>query len=354
MTLGEVETPAAVVDLAVADRNLRRAQEAADRAGVALRPHVKTHKLPRLALRQVELGAVGITCQKLGEAEVMAAAGLEDILVTYNLLGAAKLDRLAALHDRVRVAVGADGPEVVAGYAARFRDPAHPLRVVVELDAGAGRCGVAGAAEAVALARLIAAEPGLAFEGVFTYPPRQAAEATVARLRAVRDALRAAGLPPRVVSNGGTPDLGPALPLEAGLVTEHRPGTYVYNDRMQVAWGHGTDADCALTVLATVVSRPAPGRAILDAGSKALSSDPAPVPGFGLLREHPEAVIVALNEEHAIVDVSACPAPPKVGDRVRVVPNHACVVVNLFDAVHLLHADGRAEAAPVAARGRLS
>jgi D-serine deaminase-like pyridoxal phosphate-dependent protein len=353
LQISDIDTPAVLIDLDRVEANLRRAQALADAAGLALRPHVKTHKLPRLARRQVELGAVGITAQKLGEAEAMADGGLTDILLPYNILGAAKLERLAALHARVRLSVSADSAETVAGYAARFTDPLRPLTVLVECDTGAGRCGVPAPADAVALARRIAAAPGLRFGGIMTYPPRGMLAETRAWLSAARDLLAAAGLPPPVISTGGTPDMARMAEL-AGVATEWRPGTYIYSDRMQAGWGHGRLEDCALTVLATVVSRPVPGRAVLDAGSKALAADPVAAGGHGHVVDYPQAVVARLSEEHAVLDLTAVAGPgPRIGERVRVIPNHACVVTNLFDFVHLVRGDRVEEVARVTSRGRL-
>ena len=262
--LAELDTPAAVVDLDRVERNLARAQAYADAHGFKLRPHVKTHKLPAFARRQVELGAIGITCQKLGEAEAMAKGGLRDIFITYNIIGNAKLARLVALHEQVTLSVVADSPETVRGYAARFHDAAHPLTVLVECDTGAGRCGVQTPEAALDLAWQVAAEPGLRFGGLMTYPPRGAAVAVQDWLARATDLLARAGLPAPVVSSGGSPGLYAAADVPA--TTEYRPGTYIYSDRMQVAWGLGRLEDCALTVLATVVSRPTSSRAVIDAG----------------------------------------------------------------------------------------
>ncbi|MCC7319833.1 MAG: D-TA family PLP-dependent enzyme [Rubellimicrobium sp.] len=348
----DIDTPAVLIDLDIVDANLRRAQDYADAHGLRLRPHVKTHKLPRLARAQMALGAVGVTCQKLSEAEAMADGGITDIFLPYNILGPRKLDRLAALHGRVTLSVTADSAVTVAGYAGRLADPARPLTVLVECDTGAGRCGVQTPDEALALARLIAAAPGLCFGGLMAYPPRAGLAQTQDWLAAAIAALGAAGLPPEVVSIGGTPDMERAHEIAAA--TEQRPGTYVYNDRMQMAWGHGTPADCAMAVLATVVSRPTPDRAILDAGSKALAADPAPVPGHGQIVEYPGAIVATLSEEHGAVDLSACARRPEIGERVHVIPNHACVVTNLFDEVHLMRGDRVEEVARVTSRGRLT
>jgi D-serine deaminase-like pyridoxal phosphate-dependent protein len=352
MNVNDIDTPAVLIDLDIVERNLRAAQDYADRHGLRLRPHVKTHKLPGFALAQLALGATGITAQKLGEAEAMADGGVTDIFLPYNILGPRKLSRLKALHDRVTLSVTTDSLTTLQGYAATFTDPAHPLTVLVECDTGAGRCGVQTATEAVTLARAIAAEPGLRYGGLMVYPRRGDPAGTQAWLTTAIAALTTANLPPPVVSTGGTPDFSRAA--EVTHATEHRPGTYIYNDRMQVGWGAATWEDCAMTVLATVVSRPTETRAILDTGSKALAADPVPAGGHGRITDYPDAVITALNEEHGMVDLSACPTLPAIGDRVRVIPNHACVVTNLFDQVHLIRGNQVVEIATVTSRGKLT
>ena len=352
MQVTALDTPCVVIDMARVEANLRRAQDYADKAGLALRPHVKTHKLPQLARMQMALGAVGVTCQKLGEAEAMAAGGLTDIFIPYNILGAAKLDRLKALHDRITVAVTADSRTTINGYASRFGDAAHPLPVLVECDTGANRCGVQTVAEVLDLAQAIRAAPGLRFDGLMTYPPRGGQAASDQWLAGAVALLRSAGITVRVVSSGGTPDLFRAAGLTCA--TEYRPGTYIYSDRMQVSFGHGSFADCALQVHATVVSRPTRDRCVLDAGSKALAADLCLRPGHGHIPAYPAAIITSLSEEHAVVDLSACPDRPEIGQVVTVIPNHACVVTNLFDRVHLARDGVVIETAVVTSRGHLA
>ena len=352
MSIDEIETPAVLIDLDRVEANLRRAQRYADRHGLKLRPHVKTHKLPLFARRQVELGAVGITCQKVGEAEVMADAGLDDIFLPYNILGCSKLGRLRALAERITLSVTADSAVTIEGYAETFADAAHPLPVLVECDTGAGRAGVQTPEEALVLARRIASARGLRFGGLMTYPPKGDPEASAAWLRRAVAALAAEGLPAAVVSTGGTPDLWRAH--EGRAATEYRPGTYIYLDRFQVKQGVGTLEDCALSVLATVVSRPTPTRAVLDAGSKALTSDTLGLVGFGTILELPDAILATLSEEHGVVDLGAPSAHPAVGYRVRIVPNHACPVSNLYDTVVLIRGEAVEAVVPVAARGRVT
>lgn len=349
--IDDLETPCVVIDLGRVEANLQRAQAHADANGYALRPHIKTHKLPRFAKRALALGAVGITVQKLGEAEVMADAGLADIFLPYNLIGHKKLSRLKALNERIRISVTADSPETVAGYAAAFAAPGtKPLTVLIECDTGGGRCGVQSPAQALALARQIALAPGLRFGGLMTYPPRGQAAAADRWLGEARTLLETAGIDVPVVTSGNSPDM---WHTGDSVVTERRPGTYIYFDRSQVGFGAASFADCALTVLTTVVSRPTPTRIVVDAGSKALSSDLLGQTGHGAVQGHEEIVVTALSEEHGVIELDAPSDWPRVGERLRLIPNHACVVSNLFDRVNLLAADGTIEAVPVAARGRV-
>jgi D-serine deaminase-like pyridoxal phosphate-dependent protein len=350
-TIDDLDTPAVLVDLDRAEANLARAQSYADAHGLKLRPHVKTHKIPELARQQVGLGAIGITCQKLGEAEVMADAGLDDILLTFNLLGPAKLHRLVALARRVpRLSVTLDNAVVASKLDAAMRELGLALPVLVECDTGGERCGVQTPEEAAELARLVDGLRGLRFAGLMTYPARGRVPATAAWLAEAVAALGRAGLEPAVVSTGGTPDLFRAH--EVGAATEHRPGTYVFRDRDQMRAGSGLD-DCAMRVLATVVSRPTDGRAILDAGSKTLSSDTLGLDGHGLVLEYPQLVLEKLSEEHGHVDCAASNARPRIGERVTIVPNHACAVTNLHDAVYGVRGDRVERVFRVEARGRV-
>jgi D-serine deaminase-like pyridoxal phosphate-dependent protein len=348
--LSDVITPMPVIDENRLAANITRAQEYMTGHGLRFRPHIKTHKIPAVARQQLDAGATGINCQKLTEAEVFADAGFDDILITYNLLGGIRLHRLAALNARVsRLQVVADSAVTVEGLAAAFT-PDRPLTVLVECDTGAGRCGVQSPQEAYALARQIAASPGLRFGGLLTYPATGGAERVEAFLAGTMALLAEAGIDCPVRSNGGSPDLWKAHLVPSA--TEHRAGTYVYNDRSMVRAGECDRGDLAMHVLATVVSCPTANRAVLDCGSKALTSDLLGFADHGEIEELPGARIVSLSEEHAVVDLSACTAPrPLVGMRVRVIPNHTCVISNLFDRM-VFHRGGvvtRVE--PVAARG---
>ncbi|SIR35855.1 D-serine deaminase, pyridoxal phosphate-dependent [Rhizobium sp. RU20A] len=350
--LAAIDTPAVLVDLDIAQRNIERFQSYAAEHGLRVRPHIKTHKLPLLAEMQQAAGAIGITCQKVSEAEAMVhgSAAITDVLITYNIVGAEKLARLKALALRVRLSVVADSRAVVDGLSATFRDAAEPLAVLVECDTGAHRCGVADPRAADALAASIDAAPGLVFGGLMTYPPA-GSEAAVQRFMSEAKALiEARDIAVPVITSGGTPSMMQAA--DAPVVSEYRPGTYVYNDRSLVSRGVCGWDDCALTVLATVVSVPAENRAIIDAGSKALTSDLLGLEGYGHVLGRDDIAIDQLSEEHGRL-VSSGSIGLAVGDKVRIVPNHACVVTNLVDTLLLVGA-GHKTPVPtrVVARGR--
>ncbi|KZB69697.1 MULTISPECIES: D-TA family PLP-dependent enzyme [Thalassospira] len=346
-----LDTPCLVIDLPVVDENIARFQNLADAAGLKTRPHIKTHKLPFFAKRQIEAGAIGITCQKIGEAEVMVEGGLRDILLTYNVIGDAKLDRLAALARKCTLSVTCDNLTVAKGLSARFANEDAELTVLVECDTGAGRCGVQSPADASELASMINELPGLRFGGLMTYPPMDHADNIDKWLSDAKQRLEDAGLSCPVVSTGGTPNLD-ALPA-FDHATEHRAGTYIYNDRSLIARSACGVENCAAVVKTTVVSRPTKTRAIIDAGSKALSSDLLGLEGFGMVREAPDASIVSLSEEHGIVELGDSDWDPAVGDVISIIPNHICVVTNLFPTIWIKDQNGEMTEMAVAARGKL-
>jgi len=347
------DTPAVLVDLDIVRRNILRFQDYADAHGFRVRPHIKTHKLPQVAAMQLAAGAIGITCQKVSEAEAMVAGqgGLTDVLITYNILGSEKTDHLRALARKVRLGVVADNAVVIDGLSAAFAAETAPLRVLVECNTGADRCGVATPEEALALARRIEAAPGLVFGGLMTYPPVNGAAAVQAFMTRAKALIEAEGIAVPEVSSGGTPSMMSAA--DAPVATEYRPGTYVYNDRSLVARGVCGWQDCALNVLATVVSVPAPNRAIIDAGSKALTSDLLGLTGYGHVLGRDDIVIDQLSEEHGRL-ISSGPIGLTVGEKIRIVPNHACVVTNLVDAIHVFEGGRQVGTWPVVARGRIT
>lgn len=350
MDFSDIETPAVLIDEDKALANIGRFQAYADEHGFTLRPHIKTHKLPLFAKAQVAAGAVGINCQKLSEAEVMADSGLTDILITYNILGPTKLDRLVALGRRIdRLAVTADSAPVVAGLSGAFAGEEKPLYVLIECDTGGGRQGAQSPEAAVALAEQVASAPGLHFAGLMTYPAPGGGRRVEAFMSEAIERLAAKGIDCPTVSSGGTPDMWTAH--EVPIVTEYRAGTYIYYDRSLVARGAATYDDCALTVLTTVVSTPTPDRAIVDAGSKVLTSDLLGLEGYGHVVGRDDLAVVSLNEEHGMIRAGEGAATGlAVGDRLRIVPNHCCVVSNMVDAVVVFSRNGWREE-PVAARG---
>lgn len=347
----EYGTPALVIDMDRVENNIARVQKICDAAGVANRPHIKTHKSPFLAQLQIKAGAKGITCQKLGEAEVMAAAGIDDILISYNLIGDEKIARLGALLAKTKVTVAADNEVVIAGLPGAAAAAGRPLPVVIECDTGRKRAGVETPSEVIALAQQIKDAPGLSFAGLLMYPTETGWNDAQRFHDEALTGLRQLGLDPAIVSTGGSPNLKNVGQLKGA--TEHRPGTYIYNDRMQVAAGVATWDDCALHVYSTVVSRASPDRGILDAGSKTLTADTGGLDGYGLILEHPEAKIARFAEEHGFLDLTKSNTRPAVGDVVRIVPNHVCVAVNMSDEVVMVRGDEIVGILPVAARGKL-
>ena len=358
-----LDTPCLVVDEAKLRRNIAAMAAFAAGAGVGLRPHIKTHKTPEIAGMQLAAGAVGLTCAKLGEAEVMVeAAGAADVLLAYPTVGEAKVRRLLALMERARVTVALDSREAAEALGRAMAAHGRTLEVYAEVNTGQDRAGARHGDEAVALVLDLARVPGLHVTGVMTHEgqanaalPGALQETALAAGRALTETaarIRAHGVEVRTVSVGSTP-AATVTPTVPG-VTEMRPGTYVFHDNSAFRHGRIGPDDCALRVLATVVSRPAPDRAVLDAGSKTLAMDPsASHPGHGYVVGHPEATLARLSEEHGVVILPPGEEGFRVGDQVEVIPNHVCPVVNLQDQLFVLR-DGRlAEVWDVAARGKV-
>lgn len=345
------DTPFASVDLDAVDRNIARMQSYCDAYGLEFRPHIKTHKLPAIAHQQLAAGAVGITCQKVGEAASMVAAGIDDVLVSYPVLGDTKVQRLCGLARVAHISVAADSAAVARGLSAGAAPADVTIDFLVECDTGLERTGVQTPADAAALAQLVDRLPGLRFAGLMTYPT---ADRTPAFFREARSLIEAAGLAVDRTSGGGTESA--FRTHELGDITELRAGTYVYGDRACIANGSVPIDDCALLVHTTVVSRPTSTRAILDAGSKVLTTDPVEAPGesgYGLLLERPGAVIDALYEEHARVELSPNEPPLELGDVVTIIPNHACGTTNMQNQV-LVHRSGQAVGWwPIVSRGEV-
>jgi len=348
MHIDELETPVPVVDMDRLQANILRLQKYLDEQHIANRPHIKTHKIPEIARMQIEAGAIGITCQKVSEAEVMAEAGFTDIFIPYNIVGQGKLRRLTDLAKRITVSVTTDSEFVARGLSLAAEGAGLTLSVLVECDTGAQRCGVQSPREAAQLAKIINGLPGLHFGGLMTYPNSDKLAAFLGETRALLDKE---SIEIERVSGGGTPNMWQAGNF--GL-TEHRAGIYVYGDRLTLRSGAVSLDSCALRVFSTVVSRPTAERGILDAGSKSLSMDLHGLDGYGHICEYPDARIYSLSEEHGHVDFSRCDHKPAVGERVSIIPNHCCTVTCLFDEVVGMRA-GQVEVIwKVAARGTVT
>lgn len=353
-------TPAAIVDLDRMTANLDRMADYTREHGLALRPHIKTHKSPALAAAQIARGAIGVTVAQLHEASVMAAV-TDDILLAHPPVGAPKLDRLMALPSNARMTVALDSMAALEPLAAAARTAGRDIGVLVEVDVGMGRVGITDTGRAVDLCRHCAELDGVTWRGVMFYPghirqPVGEQEAALAAVDAtVHDLLQQlgdAGLEPAVVSAGSTP-AAYSSHLIRGL-TEIRPGTYIFNDRTTAAIGACNWDDCAYTVLATVVSTAVAGQAVVDAGSKALFREElrgADGAGFGALVDRPDVAVKGMSEEHGLLDLTRTDWRPRVGDRVRIVPNHVCVSVNLHAHVWGVRGDQVVDRWPVAARG---
>ncbi len=336
--LDALDTPVLIVDLDRLDANIARWAAFAREAGVKLRPHGKTHKCVEIARRQIEAGAVGLTLAKIGEAEVMARAGVGDLFLAYEVIGSPKLPRLIALARQVRVRVGVDSAEGAEPLARAALAAGITLDVLIEVDSGLGRCGVRPGRELVALAQALARMKGLRIAGIFTYrgyrPDLEAAGREEGEIMVTEaDRLRRAGIEIEEISVGSTPT-GRSAGRVSG-VTEIRPGTYVFNDAMQVRWGSATPDECALAVLTRVISRPSRDVAVLDAGSKALTAERGPYSSrgdsHGVIRNYPDCQIDRLWEEHGRVQLTDEARRLRVGDLVEVIPAHVCPTVNLAE-----------------------
>ncbi len=347
MEIANLETPVAIVDMDRLEANINRLQSYLDQHGIANRPHIKTHKIPAIAHMQLQAGAAGITCQKIGEAEVMVAAGIKDIFIPYNIIGAQKLERLMALAKVATISITADSEYTVNGLSEAANRAGLNLSVFVEFDTGSQRCGVQTPEQAAELAAYIQRKPGLMFGGLMTYPVNAQTDPFV---EAVGKLLP--GLDVKNVSVGSTGSMWDAHQHKS--ITEYRAGMYIYGDRYTLKTGAVKLEDCALKVITTVISRPTADRGILDGGSKTFSSDLLGLTGHGLILEYPEAQIYALSEEHGHVDFSACANRPAIGERVTVIPNHCCVVTNLFDQIVGVRGNTVDTVWDVAARGKLT
>lgn len=348
----ELTTPSVIVHLDIAERNIETMAQRLKQAGIAHRPHIKTHKSIALGRKQVEAGAIGITTAKLGEAEVFAEAGFDNILVAYPLLGQDKLQRFAALHERITVITTMDSMEVARGLSSVGAQTNKPVQALIEIDLGMHRCGVQPE-NAVAFAEEVRRTlPGVEIVGLMEYnslvrkektddEKRAALKSQYAVVSSVAEELRNAGFRMDIVSAGST--VAATYPDAVQGVTEVRAGSYIFQDATGVSIGIAKEEDCAIRIVATVVSTPYPGHASIDAGSKTLTSDGAHGrTGYGIVVGHPDVVISSLNEEHGYLQFDPSKDTFKVGQRIEIIPNHGCVVSNLADYVYWVR-DGQVE-----------
>jgi D-serine deaminase-like pyridoxal phosphate-dependent protein len=345
MHVSELDTPALLIDLDIFEQNLRRVGDYAKANDLRLRPHTKTHKVPAVGKRQLESGAVGLTVAKVGEAEVMLGSGTPDLLVAYPVIGRSKLERLTEVAKRTKVTVALDSSFAARQLSEAARQAQVSFGVLAEVDVGLGRVGVCPGEELVQLAQAIERLPRLTFEGITFYPghikmigedgPEEGLRQLGSTVKGMLDDFRRVGIEVRIVSGGSTPTLFRSH--EVSGVNEIRPGTYVYNDVNTARSGACTLDDCAVSVMTTVISTAKKGQMIVDGGSKTFSSDRlvgSAESSFGRIVEAPECVFHNMNEEHGFVDIRRAEREFSVGDRVRIIPNHVCVAVNLHEQVY--------------------
>ena len=358
----ELPTPALIVDLDVAERNLDRIAAYCHSHDLNLRPHTKTHKSIEFAKMQLERRAVGLTVAKVGEAEVMARTGAKQILVAHPIYGQEQLQRLSRIANETEVLIAIDNvatAESISSVAVRH---GCTFGILVEFDAGYRRCGLPPGAQCVQLAHAIERLPGLHLRGLMTYfgniwgtpeERRSQVDATASAVERAVEAFHAARLPLDIVSGGSTPSIDFSRLIPG--ITEIRPGTYIFNDMNTFYQSLCALEDCAARVLTTVISTAVPGKAIIDAGSKTMSHDSlgsGPMKGYGYVVEEPSVPLVTLNEEHGYLDTSQARSF-KVGEVLTVIPNHVCTCINMHDEVFLIRNEQVVGSWKVDARGKI-
>lgn len=331
-TIEELDTPIPVIDLDIVLQNLISAQQHFDQFGISFRPHIKTHKMIPFAKIQLQLGACGITVQKLGEAEIMADAGIKDIMIAFNILGQSKLDRLGKLARQTKLTMVADNEVCISQLNSIAAYNNFILDLLIECDTGDNRNGLVNSDQVLQLAKSIESKSNLCFKGLMTYPPVGARIEVSAILLNYQKVLENNGIPVETISSGGTKDLF----LDEGLdgITEYRAGNYIFNDRLSLQNGSCSLDKCAARVLSTVVSKPENNRIIMDAGSKSLTSDLNGIKYYGI-DPISQARVSKLSEEHGQLEIPELDIPLDVGDLVQILPNHICPVINLFDNIAL-------------------
>jgi D-serine deaminase-like pyridoxal phosphate-dependent protein len=361
--ISELDTPALLIDLDRMEANLRRAADYAVGHNLKLRPHTKTHKSPLVGRMQLDLGAVGLTVAKVGEAEVIVTTGTPELLVAYPIIGESKLKRLMQVAKQTRVIVGLDDLVVAQGLSAAAQAANVEIGVFLEANLGMDRVGLEPGPALVDLGKTVAKLPNLSLDGVEFYYGHinmlvegweEKLAGVSANIQQIRDDFAQAGIAIKTISGGSTPLLFESHRIDG--LTEIRPGTYVYNDVMQVNLGSATWDDCAATIMTTVVSTARPGFAVIDGGSKTFTSDNARAggdPSFGRVTEAPESRFYKMNEEHGYLEIRAAPSPLRIGDRLRIIPNHVCVAVNMHEYAYGIRGETVEKVWKVEGRGKL-
>ncbi len=361
MKLDGLDTPSVLVEVDIMTANLDRLAGYCREHRLNLRPHVKTHKIPELAQLQVRKGAVGVTVAKLGEAEVMVDGGIEDVLLAYPVYGEIKWERLVSLARRARISVALDSLEVAQGISRHAREAGVRIPILVEFDTGMRRCGLAIARESIGVLERIVELPALDYEGLLIYPGHflvdperrnQLLTLENRQLSTLLGLLDDARIPYPVISASSTPTA--YMSHQFDNINEVRPGTYIFNDRNTIGCQAAGLEDCAVSVLSTVVSTSVPGKAAIDGGSKTFSSDKflsGDGVGFGHVMGDPGAVVEYLSEEHGHLVLANAIRRYRVGDRVRVIPNHVCACVNMHNRIYGIRDDEVVTEWRVSARG---
>ncbi|SYZ73098.1 Low-specificity D-threonine aldolase [Candidatus Zixiibacteriota bacterium] len=363
--LGNIETPAILIEKKIMERNLRAMQSLADLHGINLRVHIKTHKIPELAKLQLKSGAVGIAVAKLGEAEIMADAGIRDLQIANIIVGENKFKRLRRLHRKCRLTVAIDSIENAMALSNKFKKERTPLSVLIKINSGLNRSGLDSFRDVLNLAKIVSALKGLKIIGLMTHAGHAYGASNLNEIKHIgksegtllveyAQSLKRHGFDMDELSAGSTPT-APFCSHVPGL-TEVRVGNYIFNDRTQVALDTVPQSRCALTVLATVISRHSKNRVVIDAGSKALALDMGAhgkslLKGYGLVLRTNDT-ITRLSEEHGIIDKPR--GKYKIGMKIRIIPNHACTVMNLFDEAFLVNGNEVLGKYRIAARGKMT
>jgi D-serine deaminase-like pyridoxal phosphate-dependent protein len=346
MHISELDTPVLTVDLDVLERNINNMATLCREIGIDLRVHTKTHKVPEIANMQVAAGSQGITCQKLGEAEAMVDAGLDDILIPYNIVGKPKLVRLTQLVKRAQITVALDSEETAKGISEQAKADGCTVRVIIEMDTGGHRCGVQSPQATLELAQKLTKMPGLDFQGIMTYPSGPRGKPFIDE---TVDLLERAGIPINIISGGGT---GAERASKELGCTETRSGSYVYEGMTRISGSHTLNPErCALRMVVTVVSTPTAERIIVDGGQKTFTSYP-PTP-YGYVIEHPEVKVYGMSVEHGHIDVSDSQHKFRVGEHLSVIPLHQGMTSNLHDELVAVRNEAVEAIWKIAGRGKV-